>query len=342
MRTPEEFKAYYESHMRPRLQELEALRLRYRPRMLLYSGWIWPTWGAIIAWGFAKGMSPLEVLRDWVLVHIAAGLTFIAILLWRGLSHVIRTGRVQKRCKQEVIRPMLGWIAPELTYEPEGGMDVALMEASHLFRDHDSLESEDRFHGRIGDTELEFCVAVMHWHTMERRKDRTVRHDYTDRMLFLAATANKPLSGETRILPDYLEAKLGDTATRPLTAHELPSGLHLIHMEDADFENHFKVYCDDDVEAHYILTPSMMTRITGYRERLQRQMYLTFTDDRLYAKITPTLTQSEAIFDVDLFDNLLDFKVMEVIYHQVEMAVGIVEELNLNARVWSVEPAQPA
>lgn len=342
MKSPEEFKAYYETHMRPRLQELDALRLRYLPRMWRYSGWIWPAWGAVIVWGFAKGMSPLEVLRDLAPVHVVAGMTFIVILLWRGLNHVIRTGRVQKRCKQEVIVPLLRWLVPELTYEPDGGMDVALMEASHLFGAHDSLESEDWFHGRVGETALGFCVAVMHWHTIERRKDRTVRHDYTDRMLFLVATANKPLAGETRILPDFLEAKLGDAATRPLTAHELPSGLHLIHMEDPDFENHFKVYCEDDVEAHYILTPNMMARITEYREEVQRNVYLTFKDDRLYAKFLPTLTQSDAVFDVDLFDNLLDFKVMESLYHRVAMALGIVVELNLNARVWSAAPAEPA
>ena len=40
-------------------------------------------------------------------------------------------------------------------------------------------------------------------------------------------------------------------------------------LEDPEFERHFAVYADDEVEARMVLTPAMMRKLTALRKILQ-------------------------------------------------------------------------
>lgn len=340
MKTLEEFKAYFDATMHPQLEAMQAERLRALPHIWRHIRWLLAAWALTFVVALARGMTLQQIYEDLLPVHVLIPFALVGVVLWRFFRFVIRVNPILQRCKDEVIVPMVRWLAPELTYDPKGSLDLELAKRSNLIPRYDSMKGEDYFRGRLGQTELEFCELKVTYETVKREggERKVERHEVNG--LFLVASANKAFMGETHIYPDYAEAIIGDSAARMLSTNHLKSGLHLIHLEDPAFENLFKVYCTDDVEAHYLLTPSLMARLTAYREKVGWDVHLSFQDSRLYAYFPPTEGKAFMLFDVGGFNNLADFDVMKRIYDELAMALGIVEELNLNTRIWG-EP-QPA
>ncbi len=60
------------------------------------------------------------------------------------------------------------------------------------------------------------------------------------------------------------------------------SNLHKIELEDVDFNNNFVAYSDNDLEAFYILTPSLIQRIKDLKNRINAQIILCFVDNKLH------------------------------------------------------------
>ena len=364
MKTLEELQAYYEANMQHRLEELEKERRRYLPRVRWFTGWLFGAWAVAMVVAVAMGMEVWSLWRTMWPAHVVFAVAWIVVGSRRTYVFQTRGGEIAKRCKDELIVPMLRWLVPELDYDPHGAVATERVLQSQLIRSHDRLECEDRFHGRLGQTDLEFCELRVHYHTTrETRNGGTETTHHIDPGLYLVASANKPFSGQTRLYPDRLERFLGDAATRMLSVKRFGKrqgtqksgdassttetvtrdGLHLIHMEHAAFEQRFKVYTTDDVEAHYILTPSLMERLAEYRDSAGQEVHMNFRDAHLYAWFPfPLFTlRPPDLFDVWALEDLRDFKLIRYIYDDVAMAVGIVEELNLNTRIWgSTQPAQ--
>lgn len=47
-------------------------------------------------------------------------------------------------------------------------------------------------------------------------------------------------------------------------------------LEDPEFEKHFAVYSSDQVQAGYILSTSLMSRIVDFKEKSSRRIHLSF------------------------------------------------------------------
>ncbi|MCS3227875.1 DUF3137 domain-containing protein [Parabacteroides distasonis] len=65
-------------------------------------------------------------------------------------------------------------------------------------------------------------------------------------------------------------------------------GAKFVHLEDPEFERHFAVYADDEVEARMVLTPAMMRKLTALRKSFSRDLMLSFNGNMFYyASDTP-------------------------------------------------------
>ena len=105
----------------------------------------------------------------------------------------------------------------------------------------------------------------------------------------------------------------------------------LIKLEDPEFEKFFVVYGGDQIEARYILSTSLMKRITDFKKKTGEQIYLSFIRGRVYVAIS----RSENLFEPSVFKTLLAFSTIQKYFEDLELAIGIVDELNLNTRIWN-------
>ena len=151
--------------------------------------------------------------------------------------------------------------------------------------------------------------------------------------LFFIADFNKKFSGRTFVLPDTAERLFGDAGA---FFQSLSKGRgELVKLEDPEFERMFVVYGDDQVESRYILSTSLMQRIVEFRKKTGRPIYLSFVGTQVFVAVS----YRKALFEPRVFTSILHFKSAETYFDDLVLAVGIVEDLNLNTRIWSKQPA---
>lgn len=139
--------------------------------------------------------------------------------------------------------------------------------------------------------------------------------------LFFRANFNKKFKGRTLVLPRDLSSKM-QVLTKGRAA--------IVKLEDPEFANLFVVY-GDQVEARFILSASLMEKIVNFRKKAGRKIYISFAESKIYVAIE----YDEDIFEPRLFKTMLKFTPMREYYESLQLMLGIVEDLNLNRRIWN-------
>ena len=108
----------------------------------------------------------------------------------------------------------------------------------------------------------------------------------------------------------------------------------LVKLEDPEFEKEFVVYGDDQVEARYILTTSMMERLLAFRRKALgvlkagSNVYLSFTEGKVFVAVDCR----RDLFEPSIFSSNDNFAMMRDYFETMAMAIGVVEDLKLNPR----------
>jgi len=196
----------------------------------------------------------------------------------------------------------------------------------------DIFTGEDHFRGRLGKTDIEFSEVTA------KQKNRSEtgsgqKNDYIIifRGLFIVADFNKHFRTRTVVLPDTAEKLFGKFG-QILQSASSGRG-RLVRLEDPVFEKEFCVYGDDQVEARYILTPSLMERIIAFRRKWKTKVSLSFIDSKVYIAIS----MNRNLFETRIFRPVADYSFMEETLRFLVLLTGIVEDLNLNTRIWTKE-----
>ena len=88
---------------------------------------------------------------------------------------------------------------------------------------------------------------------------------------------------------------------------------------------------EDQVEARYILTPSLMERILAYKCKWKSRISLSFCDSKVYIAIS----MNKNLFEARIFKPVADYSFMEENLRFLILLTEIVEDLNLNTRIWT-------
>jgi tetratricopeptide (TPR) repeat protein len=158
--------------------------------------------------------------------------------------------------------------------------------------------------------------------------DQVVRQ-HVFKGLFFVGDFNKHFQGQTIVVPDHTERYLG-TLAQDLQALNQQRG-QLVKLEDPAFEKLFAVYGTDQIEARYILSPSLMQRLVDFTQKAQRETFISFINDKIYIAIK----YDEDLFEPKLFKNMVDFAPVREYFETLQLMMGIIEELNLNRRIWT-------
>jgi len=130
-------------------------------------------------------------------------------------------------------------------------------------------------------------------------------------------------------LPDTAEKLFGQFGKMLQSWNKLRG--QLIKLEDPEFEKYFVVYGDDQIEARYILSPSLMARIVDFREKTGQKIYLSFVGSMVFVAIPYTRN----LFEPRIFQTMLDFSQIQEYFEDLQLAISIVDEMDLNTRIWS-------
>ena len=306
---------FYYEELYPELQAMEEERKKVA-RRVLWAG------GAIAA--AALGLMAAIYRNSF---DAAVEVLGVAVALW-ALVYGWLTATYRRDFKHNIFRRLVTRIDPSLLYSPTGMIPRSLFRLSGLFDDEiDHYDGNDLIKGKIGGTPLEFSDLRVEKETTDSkgRKHRTTLFAGT----FIVTEFHKHFRKTVKVYPDIAEKYLGVVGSWLQDV----AGDKLVRMDSPAFEKEFKVVADDPVEAHYLLTPNIMEKLVRLKERAGAPAYLSFKYDKLFIAIA----NGGQWFEPSLFKSLLSLDIFKAYIENLNLVLGIVEDLNLNRRIWSKE-----
>lgn len=322
MKSADELRKLYDGELKPHFEELEAKRKAVVRNVVKLGILLFAVFVVLGGGLFALGAPPeLAFVVLAILVVIGA---------WRYRAI---TRDYVSSFKHNVIGKIVAFIDPGLAYNPDHGISRGQFMGAGIFtKTPERYSSEDYVAGTLDKTLIQFSEV--------HAQDRQTYHDSKGRRrtkyvtifrgIFFIADFNKHFSGRTFVLPDTAEKLLGSWLGGALQSKNI-SRPDLVKLEDPEFEKAFVVYGSDQVEARYILSTSLMRRILDFKNKTGKSIYLSFINNNVHIAIP----YKKNLFEPSIFSSCTDYKHVEEYYRDLALAAGIVEDLNLNTRIWS-------
>ncbi|WP_448561571.1 DUF3137 domain-containing protein [Trichothermofontia sp.] len=318
----------YHGELKDILSKLENQRLAIRKKGLTTAGWIV---GAVLL--------SLPFASLWLLIVLIPG----GVAVWFGLlEEPIKQYRAN--FKQQVIQRLVRLYDKNLSYNPTGGISQKEFCNSLIYQHNvDRYTTEDLIYGLLDKTAVRFSEIHAEYKTTRTDSDGKQHHDDEWHTLFkgvfFIADFNKHFKGKTIIQPDHLESAWGSVGSWLQSSLKAKAqiGSHkaqLVKLEDPTFERLFAVYSTDQIEARYILSTSLMQRLVQFHDRIGKPLAISFTDSKLHIAIPndKNLFEPPSIWFGSV---LMTQQEVQTYFDDIKLAAGIVEDLNLNLRIWS-------
>ena len=319
MKTSLDVQKFFENDLKQKLAVLEQRRLQVIQR---YSFKPYRTTLKVLAlldvFAIITSMAfPASPLRWFTLLIPFTAVVALAypVVLW-----IVRASRfkvINRSYKKEIIPELLHFIHPALKYNPEQGIPRRGVDDSLLFdAAYGTYRSEDLVEGAIGDVYVKLADATL------QRKSHSGRNSGVVTIfsgLFCQIDLNRQFFSHTIIEPDIRDGMtiklvkkiFGDEATDIIEQigkkiESLAGGL--IEMGDPRFDRYFSVSTHDERETRTLLTPSVMSKIADFRERIDQIIHVSFTNQHMNLAIdAPDMFEGGVEESFQTFDNFRDY-----------------------------------
>lgn len=234
--------------------------------------------------------------------------------------------QIRKSYKSIVVRRVVGALGEGLSYTPESRFTKQDFLDMDLFEQRaENWHAEDEICGRKN---------VVTYSVLEAKATRTEGSGKNRRTvtifrgLIVRLDFNKNFLGHTVVVPDSESKILGGLFGEAETRRRK----EIARLESVEFEKLFSVYCTDQQEARYILTPKLMELVMHTQVALSAPLRLSFHDNSVFV----TVPQSTNRFEISLFGSQVSPEsVVGDLAEVVKLAERLVETLQLETRIWT-------
>ncbi|MFW6035670.1 MAG: DUF3137 domain-containing protein [Halanaerobiales bacterium] len=318
-----DIKAFYDNNLKAVIGSLEAEKVRTRNKLLMYI--IVP---AVVLLLIAVGYYFSS--KNFVPAFLVL---FFSLTAYHFISKKI-TKPYEDKFKTSVISRLVKFVDEDLDYEHHNYIRESAFRESRLY-DHriDKYEGEDYISGKIGKTQIEFSEVLAKYKKRDK-DDKTEWHTLFDG-LFFTADFNKEFKSDLILKPDIAERLFGGFGQKLQSINVFQHG-ELVKLENPEFEKAFKVVGTDQTEARYILTPALMEKILKLNNEIMTKEKSMISMSFINSKIYLALPLNRDLFEPSIFGKKV-VKEEDIIeyYHYIKLMAGIVEDLDLNTRIWT-------
>jgi hypothetical protein len=310
MKSLEEFKGFCKTNLQELLTDLDTQRKKIKQQIIL-----------------AIGIGVAMILSG-IFIHPAAVIVFgfgLGLFIWLKIYNPYQT--FHKSFKEKLIWSIVKFIDDKLSYRHDYCVHENTFSYSNIFNEsYTHYNGDDYVSGDIGKTSLEFSELHVSRVEGSGKNRRTVQ---VFNGLFFIGDFHKNFNGETYVLTDTAESWFGSIGSKLQSMNmSRPS---LVKLEDSEFEKCFVVYSSDQVEARYILSPSLMERILKLKSKLKCNVQMSFKSSKVFMSIP----MSKNFLAPSLFNSLLESKQLDEYFSDLKLMIEIVEDLSLNTRIWT-------
>ena len=311
MKSVSELTDFYYKNLFPTLEKLEADRKKLKQKVIITG----ITYTLIVTFVAYELSNYLDFI---IFAYIALG-----AIIYKFMVH-----DYTHEFKMSVIKPLVHAIDKSLLYSSKTHVSEYFFNHSDLFSTPDRMSGNDYVKGKIDDINIQFSDILAE----KRHRSSKGKENWSTifKGLFIVAEFNKHFQGETVVLPDSAQSTFGDLIGNWLQSKNM-SRDELVKMDDPEFEKEFVVYSTDQVEARYILSHSLMKKLLIFKHRSKHPLHVSFIGGNIYMAVE----YDKDLFEPAIFNSLLDYKVAMEYVKTLHLAIGIVQELKLNQKLWS-------
>lgn len=319
MKSISELTDFYYKTLHPELEKLEKERKALRARIFILAV-PFILISLLIAYTFREAITEDPPVIFFILLPAS----LLGFILY---NHLIKD--YVQEFKMKIIKPLIKAIDERLLYSSGQRVSQSLFERSKLFpATIDRINGNDYVNGIIDGVKIEFSDL----HAEKRHKDSKGRESWSTifQGIFIVAEFNKNFHGNTVILPDTAQDTFGDLIGSWLQSKNI-SRDELVKMDNIEFEKKFVVYSSDQIEARYILSHSFMEKLLIFRRKSKHPLFVSFVRNHIHIAVE----YNKDLFEPSVFHSLLKYKIAMEYVETLHLAIGIVQELKLNQKLWS-------
>jgi hypothetical protein len=319
MKKISELTDFYYKTLYPTLKELEDDRKHLRYRIIVI--------GVIITFiTLLIAISMKDIIAQNFDLLFFLGASYIGV---GAVTYKFLIKDYTKEFKDKIISPLIKEIDSNLRYTSTAHISIHHFKRSKIFtKSPDRFNGNDFVKGKIDGIDIQFSDI----HAEKEYKDSKGRRHYDTifKGLFIVSEFNKNFKGRTIVLPDTAQSTFGDLIGGWLQSKNMNRS-ELVKMDDPKFEKEFVVYSTNQIEARYILSHALMEKLLNFQKRSKHPVCVSFVGGSIYIAIQ----SHEDQFEPSIFHSLLKYKIAMEYVSTLHLAIGIVEELKLNQKLWS-------
>lgn len=228
--------------------------------------------------------------------------------------------------KQELVEVPFRQAFTQVVYDGSTGIDEEVIKATGIMRTGNRYSSNDYVQGYYKEIRFERADVTIQNHVS------TGKSSYTETYLrgrWLIFEFNKDFHFDLQIISNEFTHSQKNSSI--FTNEE--ERRHRIELEDMEFNEMFRVLCQDDHEAYYLLTPQFMSLLKDLYHRMDGSFMLGFIDNRLHVAIH---TGQDAM-EPKIFDDIDLRAVQQEVQKEIRLITDLIDHLALDRELFKKE-----
>lgn len=223
--------------------------------------------------------------------------------------------------KETFVLKSLKSVFTDLVYEPEKGLNENIIRNTGMMHMGDRYSSNDFIFGKYKNINIvQADVHIEEEHeTTDSDGDTTTTWVTIFRGRWMIFDFNKYFKANIQVSQKgFGNSKLNNWGEK--------IKYKKVMMEDQIFNNNFRTYAQDEHDAFYILTPSLMEKIKKLASNISGKLLFCFIDNKLHIGIQ----NNKDSFEHSIFTKIDEEKVTNEISQDIKLITNFVDELSLD------------
>ncbi len=266
---------------------------------------------------------------------LAAIITHRMLMLYAGLIVMIlgviyaskSISEYSKQFKEQFVLTSLKEVFDDLVYKPTEGLPRSVIADTEMMRMGDHYSSNDYVSGTYKG--IHVTQADVHieeeYETTDSDGDTTTHYETLFKGRWMVFDFNKEFKANVQVAQKGFK-----NAKRKRFFVKKEEKYKLVSMEDEAFNKGFKVYAQDEHDAFYILTPTMMERIKKVSQGIDGKVIFCFVRNMLHVGVH----NKKDSFEPKIFKKIDPEKVRAEVTSDIDLITGFVDELSLDTKLF--------
>ena len=270
-------------------------------------------------------------------IFLSIGLAILMSLITKGpflfffilIIGIIITSIINKKptreftlaFKEVFVKKSLETVFTDLVYEPEKGLNSAIIANTRMMNMGDRYTSNDFISGRYKN--INIVQADVH---IEEEHQTTDSDGHTTTTWVTIFRGRWMVFDFNKLFKANIQVSQKGFGNSRINNWGSQVKYKKVMMEDQVFNNNFRTYAQDEHEAFYILTPSLMEKIKNLTNNISGKLLFCFVDNKLHIG----LQNGKDSFEHSIYKQIDEEKVTSEIQKDIKLITNFVDELSLD------------